>query len=159
MDVSQLKRVPLFADVPEESLKKIAPFTKVDEFAEGVAVMREGGFSNDFYVIEEGTGVVTRDGEKIAEVGPGDVIGEEGLLEKSQRSATITATSEGKSATAVVTVHDASVYAVRVAPRALTVVAGDTVALHGEARDAQAIDALVERLEGKGFRVERAELD
>ncbi len=93
MDVSQLKRVPLFADVPEESLKKIAPFTKVDEFAEGVAVMREGGFSNDFYVIEEGTAEVTRDGEKIAEVGPGDVIGEEGLLEKSQRSATITATS------------------------------------------------------------------
>ena len=93
MDVSQLKRVPLFADVPEESLKKIAPFTNVDEFAEGVAVMREGGFSNDFYVIEEGTGEVTRDGEKIAEVGPGDVIGEEGLLEKSQRSATITATS------------------------------------------------------------------
>jgi CRP/FNR family cyclic AMP-dependent transcriptional regulator len=93
VDVSQLKRVPLFADVPEESLKKIAPFTEVDEFAEGVTVMREGGFSNDFYVIEEGTGEVTRDGEKVAEVGPGDVIGEEGLLEKSQRSATITATS------------------------------------------------------------------
>jgi CRP/FNR family transcriptional regulator, cyclic AMP receptor protein len=93
VDVSQLKRVPLFADVSEESLKKIAPFTNVDEFAEGAAVMREGGFSNDFYVIEEGTGEVTRDGEKIAEVGPGDVIGEEGLLEKSQRSATITATS------------------------------------------------------------------
>ena len=93
MDVSQLKRVPLFADVPEESLKKIAPFTNVDEFAEGVVVMREGGFSNDFYVIEDGTAEVSRDGEKIAEVGPGDVIGEEGLLEKSQRSATITATS------------------------------------------------------------------
>jgi CRP-like cAMP-binding protein len=93
VDVSQLKRVPLFSDVSDEALKKIAPFTKVDEFAEGVTVMREGGFSNDFYVIEEGTAKVERDGQEIAEVGPGDVIGEEGLLEKSQRGATITATS------------------------------------------------------------------
>ena len=55
--------------------------------------MREGGFSNDFYVIKDGTAKVEREGEQLAEVGPGDVIGEEGLLEKSQRSATITATS------------------------------------------------------------------
>ncbi len=93
MDVSQLKRVPLFADVPEESLKKIAPFTKVDEFAEGVAVMREGGFSNDFYVIEDGTVKVEREGEHLADLGPGDVFGAQGLLEKQERSATVTATS------------------------------------------------------------------
>ena len=93
MDVSQLKRVPLFADVSEESLRKIAPFTKVDEFAEGRPLMQEGGYSNDFFVIEEGTAKVERDGEHVADVGPGDVVGEEGLLEKSQRSATVTATA------------------------------------------------------------------
>ena len=92
MDVSQLKRVALFADVPEESLKKIAPFTKVDEFAEGKVVIREGGFSNDFYVIVEGTAKVDREGEHIADLGPGDVFGEQGLLERQQRSATVTAT-------------------------------------------------------------------
>ena len=93
MDVSQLKRVPLFADVSEESLRKIAPFTKVDEFAEGRPLMQEGGYSNDFFVIEEGTAKVELDGEHVADVGPGDVVGEEGLLEKSQRSATVTATA------------------------------------------------------------------
>ena len=92
MDVSQLKRVPLFADVPDESLGKIAPFTKVDEFAPGKAVVKEGGYSNDFYVIEEGTAKVERDGEHVADLGPGDVFGEQGLLEKQQRSATVTAT-------------------------------------------------------------------
>ena len=92
MDVSQLKRVDLFANVPDESLAKIAPFTKVDEFAEGKEVIREGGYSNDFYVIEEGTAKVERDGEVVAELGPGDVFGEQGLLEKQQRSATVTAT-------------------------------------------------------------------
>ena len=92
MDVSQLKRVPLFAEVPDESLAKIAPFTKVDEFAAGKAVVKEGGYSNDFFVIEQGTAKVERDGEHLADLGPGDVFGEQGLLEQQQRSATVTAT-------------------------------------------------------------------
>lgn len=93
MEVSQLQQVPLFRDVPEESLKKIAPFTTVGEFAEGVTVMHEGGFSNDFYVITEGSAKVERGDERVADLGAGDVFGEEGLLEKAQRSATVTATS------------------------------------------------------------------
>ncbi|MEO8092904.1 MAG: cyclic nucleotide-binding domain-containing protein [bacterium] len=92
MDVSQLKNVSLFADVPDESLAKIAPFTKVDEFAPGKAVVKEGAFSNDFYVIQDGTAKVERDGEHLADLGPGDIFGEQGLLEKQQRSATVTAT-------------------------------------------------------------------
>jgi CRP-like cAMP-binding protein len=92
VDVSQLKKVPLFAEVPDESLSKIAPFTKVDEFAEGKAVVKEGGFSNDFFVIVDGSAKVERDGEHLADLGPGDVFGEQGLLEKQQRSATVTAT-------------------------------------------------------------------
>jgi len=87
-----LKRVDLFAEVPDESLAKIAPFTKVDEFAEGKVVIKEGGFSNDFYVIEEGSAKVERDGEHLADLGPGDVFGEQGLLEKQQRSASVIAT-------------------------------------------------------------------
>lgn len=93
LDVSQLKRVPLFAEVPEESLKKIAPFTNIEEFAEGKVVVREGGYSNNFYVIDDGTAKVERGGEELAELGKGDVFGEQGLLEKEQRSASVTATS------------------------------------------------------------------
>ena len=92
MDVSQLKSVDLFAEVPDEALSKIAPFTKVDEFAEGREVVKEGGFANDFYVITEGTAKVERDGEHLADLGRGDVFGEQALLEKQQRSATVTAT-------------------------------------------------------------------
>ncbi len=92
MEVSQLKAVPLFAEVPDESLAKIAPFTKVDEFASGKEVIREGGYSNDFFVITDGTAKVEREGEHLADLGPGDVFGEQGLLEKQQRSATVTAT-------------------------------------------------------------------
>lgn len=93
MDVSLLKTIPLFAEVPDEQLRKIAPFAETDEFAEGQVVVKEGGYSNHFFAIEEGTATVERDGEQIGDLGPGDVFGEQGLLEKQERSATVTATS------------------------------------------------------------------
>jgi CRP/FNR family transcriptional regulator, cyclic AMP receptor protein len=79
--------------VPEDKLQKIAPFATTDEFAEGEVVVKEGGYSNHFYAIEEGTAKVEREGEQVAELGPGDVFGEQGLLEKQERSATVIATS------------------------------------------------------------------
>jgi CRP/FNR family transcriptional regulator, cyclic AMP receptor protein len=93
LDPSLLKTIPLFADVPDEKLRKIAPFATTDEFAEGQDVVKEGGYSNHFFAIEEGTASVERDGQHIADLGPGDVFGEQGLLEKQERSATVTATS------------------------------------------------------------------
>ena len=93
MDPSSLKKFDLFKDVDESKLNKIAPFTMLVEFPEGKTVIQEGGFSNDFYAIETGTAKVERGGEKIAELGPGDVFGEQGLLEQQERSASIVATS------------------------------------------------------------------
>jgi CRP/FNR family cyclic AMP-dependent transcriptional regulator len=93
LDVSLLKTIPLFADVPEDKLRKIAPFAEADEFAEGQVVVKEGGYSNHFYAIEDGTAKVERGGDHIADLGSGDVFGEQGLLEKQERSATVTATS------------------------------------------------------------------
>jgi len=93
LDVSLLKTIPLFAEVPDEQLRKIAPFAETDEFAEGQVVVKEGGYANHFFAIEEGTAKVERDGEQIGDLGPGDVCGEQGLLEKQERSATVTATS------------------------------------------------------------------
>jgi CRP/FNR family cyclic AMP-dependent transcriptional regulator len=93
LDVSLLKSIPLFAEVPDDKLQKIAPFATTDEFAEGEVVVKEGGYSNHFYAIEEGTAKVEREGEHIADLGPGDVFGEQGLLEKQERSATVTANS------------------------------------------------------------------
>ena len=39
---------------------------------------------------------MTRDGEKIADLGPGDIFGEAGMLDDSMRSATVTAKSRLK---------------------------------------------------------------
>jgi CRP/FNR family cyclic AMP-dependent transcriptional regulator len=93
LDPSQLKRFSLFEGVEDEKLAKIAPFTMLVEFAEGKVIIQEGGFSNDFYAIDEGTVRVEKGGEKVAELGPGDIFGEQGLLDKQERSASVIATS------------------------------------------------------------------
>lgn len=96
MDVSQLQRIPLFAEVPEEALQTIAPFAQLEEWPEGKDIVREGAFSNHFYAIEEGSAKVAVDGNEVATLGPGDVFGEQGLLEHDVRAATVTSTSDIK---------------------------------------------------------------
>ena len=54
-------------------------------------IIEEGGYANDFYAIEEGTVQVTKAGEKVATLGAGDVFGEQGLLERQERSASVIA--------------------------------------------------------------------
>lgn len=96
MDTTQLKRIPLFSDAPDEELKQVAAFAETKEIDEGKEIVSEGGFSRELLAIEEGTAEVTRDGEKIADLGPGDIFGEAGMLDDQMRSATVTATSRMK---------------------------------------------------------------
>ncbi len=93
MDESLLKKIPLFAEVPDDDLRKVATFATTEEFTEGAAVVKEGDYSNHFYAIQEGTVKVERGGEHLADLGPGDVFGEQGLLERQERSASVVATS------------------------------------------------------------------
>ena len=93
MDTSQLKRIPLFSDASDEELKQVAAFAEAKEVDEGTEVISEGGFSRELLAIEDGTAEVTRDGEKVADLGPGDIFGEAGMLDDDMRSATVTATS------------------------------------------------------------------
>ena len=96
MDAEQLKRIPLFAEASDEELGKVAAFAQSREVSEGTVVVSEGGYSRELLAIEDGTVEVTRDGEHIADLGPGDIFGEAGMLDDSMRSATVTATSRLK---------------------------------------------------------------
>ena len=96
MDASQLKRIPIFENVPEEDLTVVTTFATSEEVPEGKVIVKEGDYANAFMAIEEGTAEVTRDGEKIGELKEGDIFGEVGLIEKERRGATVTATSRVK---------------------------------------------------------------
>jgi CRP/FNR family cyclic AMP-dependent transcriptional regulator len=96
VDATQLKRIPLFSDAPDDELKQVAAFAQSKEVPEGEVILEEGGFSRELLAIEDGSAEVTRDGERIAELGPGDVFGEAGMLDNEMRAATVTATSRMK---------------------------------------------------------------
>jgi CRP/FNR family transcriptional regulator, cyclic AMP receptor protein len=96
LDVSQLKRIPLFSDAADEELRRVAVFAESKEVPKGEVVIEEGGFSNELLAIEDGKAEVSRGGEKIADLGRGDVFGEAGMLDDSMRSATVTAKSRLK---------------------------------------------------------------
>jgi cAMP-dependent protein kinase regulator len=91
LDVNRLKSIPLFEEVGDEELAQIAPFATEVSVEEGRELVREGDFSYEFMAIEEGQAEVTRGGEHVADIGPGDFFGEMGLLERTLRNATVTA--------------------------------------------------------------------
>ncbi len=93
MDADILRAIPLFAAMDDEHLRRLAAFATADSASSGTVLLREGDFSTELVVIEEGTAEVFRDGKVLAGLGPGDVFGEMGVLEKEVRTATVVATS------------------------------------------------------------------
>ena len=93
MDPNRLKAIPIFSDLSGEEAKRLAAFATETSVAEGQILMKQGDYSTELIGIEEGTADVIRDGEKIASLGEGDLIGEMGLLEREPRNADVIATS------------------------------------------------------------------
>lgn len=94
MEPDRLKSIPLFQTVSDEELSQIAPFADEVRVKAGKQLVREGDFSYEFFAIEEGEAEVTRGGEHVADLGPGDFFGEIGLLEKDLRTASVDAKSD-----------------------------------------------------------------
>jgi MFS family permease len=96
----RLLSAPVFAGLPPNRLEAIARQLRAREVAAGEIVIAEGERADRFYLIESGTYVVTTgSGDAVAELrtlGPEDVFGERGLLGEGIRTASVTATTEGR---------------------------------------------------------------
>jgi CRP-like cAMP-binding protein len=93
MDPSRLTAIPIFSELSEDEAKRLAAFASETSAAEGQMLMKEGDYSVELIAIEEGTADVIQGGEKIASLGPGNLIGEMGLLERKPRNADVIASS------------------------------------------------------------------
>jgi CRP/FNR family cyclic AMP-dependent transcriptional regulator len=93
MDPARLRRIPVFADLDDDEIGHVAALAAEVSVPAGKELVREGDYSYDVLAIEEGTARVERNGQYLGDVGPGDVVGEMGVLERSQRNATVIATS------------------------------------------------------------------
>src|SRR5687768_2223436 len=96
MDESTLRSIELFDSLPSQARAAVAQHADELDVSEGTELARQGEFAYEFFVIEEGSAEVLRDGERIAELGPGDFLGEMGIVGKVVRNATVRTTSPAR---------------------------------------------------------------
>jgi len=94
MEASRLDGIRLFSGLSKKELGQLARHMDELTVREGEELATEGRFAHEFFVIEDGVAEVLKDGERIAELGPGDFFGEIGLLETERRTATVRAASQ-----------------------------------------------------------------
>jgi CRP/FNR family transcriptional regulator, cyclic AMP receptor protein len=93
VDATRLEGVGFFSSLSTKELATIAQWTDEVSVREGHELATQGQFAHEFFLIEEGSAEVTKDGERIAELGPGEFFGEIGLLETDRRTASVVATT------------------------------------------------------------------
>src|SRR6059036_1969394 len=93
MDISRLQAVGVFSGLTKSELERLSTWTDELSIRGGEELVTEGRFAHEFFVIEDGSAEVLKDGERIAELGPGDFFGEVALLETERRTATVRATT------------------------------------------------------------------
>ncbi len=99
--LAEVAKLPLFAGVPGSRLEASLNRMREVPVKAGEAIVRQGEPADRFYMIESGSFVVTirdtPDAEPrvVRHLGPNDVFGELGLLNRSPRTATVTAEADG----------------------------------------------------------------
>jgi CRP/FNR family transcriptional regulator, cyclic AMP receptor protein len=91
MDAEELGKVSLFSDLSDDDLRALATYADEVTVSEGKHLVDEGGYAYDLFVIVEGTAQVLVGGAVVAELGTGDFFGEAGVIEKTERNATVIA--------------------------------------------------------------------
>jgi len=86
-----LRSVPLFDSLSRGERRELEKRVDEIDIDAGDSLVRQGEFAYEFFVIINGKADVVRDGEKIAELGPGDFLGEMGIVEHSVRNASVVA--------------------------------------------------------------------
>ncbi len=92
MDVAQMAEAPIFSELSETALTDVIGRLKEVRLSVGESLIDQDDLSYKFFVILEGSAEVRRDGVPIARLGPGEFVGEHGILEHERRSAEVIVT-------------------------------------------------------------------
>ena len=92
--VEVLHQVPLFAELSQADVEKVARLFKKRHFSEGETVTKEGSGGAAFFLIESGEAAVTVRGKPRPPLTAGAHFGEVALIDGKERSATITANDD-----------------------------------------------------------------
>ncbi len=89
-----LASVPLFSNCTKRQLQEIGQVADEIVLPAGKVLARQGGVGRESFILLDGTASVTRDGQRVATVTSGDVVGEMAVLSGRPRNATVVAETE-----------------------------------------------------------------
>jgi len=92
--IKYLERVPHFEACSTRQLRAVADIAKVVEVPERTVLTRQGEPGDEFFIIIDGTALVTLSMQKGHRLRPGEFFGEMSLVDGEPRSATVKAETD-----------------------------------------------------------------
>jgi voltage-gated potassium channel len=89
IDVETIAGIPLFEGLASEDLARIAGWLEPIDVPADWHLLNQGSYPDGFFVVLEGTVRIERNGDPVAELGPGEFFGEIALLEDNKRTASV----------------------------------------------------------------------
>ena len=90
-----LRRLEVFRSCTDREVSRILSLADQIPVASGHVIIRWGEQTKEFYILLEGKASVSRGGQLLGFIGPGDYCGELAILDPAPRSATVTMVTEG----------------------------------------------------------------
>ncbi len=94
MQDHELQQYALFSALSKNERATVGRYLDRIDIRAGRTLASEGDFAHEFFVIESGEATVTRGGEALRTLGPGDFFGEIALVETDRRTASVTASTD-----------------------------------------------------------------
>jgi CRP/FNR family transcriptional regulator, cyclic AMP receptor protein len=92
--LQHLASVPLFSKCTKGQLEEIGEVATELDLPAGKVLARQGDVGFEMFILLDGTASVTRDGQRVATLTAGDVVGELAVISGHPRNATVVAETE-----------------------------------------------------------------
>lgn len=92
--VERIRSVPFFSEGSKKSLEHIAGVAEELHAPAGRVLIEQGRRHHEVFIVQSGTADVIIDGETVAQVGEGEMLGEIAMLCRGPASATVSAATD-----------------------------------------------------------------
>lgn len=92
--IERIRTVAFFKDADKGALRHLASAADEVDVPAGRTLITEGHNHHEAYVVESGSAEVVINDETVAEIGPGELIGEIGIFSRGTASATVRAKTD-----------------------------------------------------------------
>jgi len=89
--LDSLSRLPIFANVHEDDVRKVAEIGEPVEAEPDAILMDQGDVGTECFFVIDGSAAVYSGGQHIAAIGPGSIVGEMALVGHKPRNASVIA--------------------------------------------------------------------